>query len=343
MSTLLIPTGGPQATPSWLEWLLSNTQMGLLVLDADARVVFANKWLLTRASMVLDHITGRPLMEVFPVLAASHFERALKQSMVTGFPSMLSHTLHAAPFPLYAPSGACTRGELLRQSIQIVPMGPKDMALAGQRFTLIHIADVSHNVMREGLLKAKVDEMSDMAHIDVLTGIGNRRAFDQTLDAEVRAAVRAAKPLGLLMLDVDYFKLFNDKYGHPAADRCLQTIADLLRQICRRPRDLVARYGGEELAVVLPETDLAGALRVANDILKALRALQIPHENNPQGPIVTLSAGVSVLAQGERTTAATLLQQADVALYAAKHAGRNCVVQFDPRALPPLGVEPTQD
>ena len=343
MSSLLAPTDGSQATPSWLEWLLSNTQMGLLVLDAQARVVFANKWLLSRLDMALEPITGRPLVEVFPVLAGSHFERALKQSMITGFPSLLSHTLHSAPFPLFAPSSPRTQGELLRQSIQIVPMGPKDMAVAGQRFTLIQIADVSHNVMREGLLKAKVDEMSDMAHMDVLTGVGNRRAFDQTLAAEVRAAVRADKPLGLLMLDLDHFKLFNDKYGHPAADRCLQSIADLLRQICRRPRDLVARYGGEELAVILPETDLAGALRVANDILKALRALQIPHENSPLGPIVTLSVGVSVMAQGERISAATLLQQADVALYAAKHAGRNCVVQFDPRALPPIGVEPTQD
>ncbi len=259
--------------PPWLNWLLSNTQMGLLVLNPEARVVFVNQWLLVRAGLSLEQVQGLGLLEAFPVLEGSHFQRTLKQSMRTGFPAVLSQTLHPSPFPLYVQTIQRVRGALMRQSIHIVPMGPKDAAAAGQRLTLVQISDVSPNMMREGLLKAQAERMSDIALVDVLTGVGNRRAFEQSLDAEVRAASRTHKPLGLLMLDVDHFKLFNDHYGHPAGDRCLRSVADVVRRVCRRPRDVITRYGGEELAAILPETDLAGAVRVANDILEVLRDL----------------------------------------------------------------------
>lgn len=318
--------------PPWLQWLLSNTQMGLLVLDAQSRVVFVNKWLLVRAGLDLEQVQGQALVSVFPVLEGSHFLRTLKQSMRTRFPAVLSQTLHPSPFPLYVQTIQRTRGALMRQSIHIVPMGPKDAALVGQQLTLVQISDVSPNMMREGLLKAQAEKMSDMAMSDVLTGVGNRRAFEHALDAEVRAGQRAHKPVGLLMLDVDHFKLFNDHYGHPAGDRCLRTVAELVRRVCRRPRDVVARYGGEEFSAILPETDLAGALRVADEIMVALREQPILHERSPVGGCVTMSIGVSVLAVDTPDTASDLLHRADCALYAAKNAGRNRIVHTDPPA-----------
>ncbi len=316
--------------PAWLDWLLSNTQMGLLVLNPEGQVVFVNKWLLVRAGLPIEQVQGRNLLEAFPVLEGSHFQRTLKQSMRTGFPAVLSQTLHPSPFPLYVQTIQRVRGALMRQSIHIVPMGPKDAAAAGERLTLVQISDVSPNMMRESLLRAQAEKMSDIALVDVLTGVGNRRAFEQSLDAEVRAASRTHKPLVLLMLDVDHFKLFNDHYGHPAGDRCLRTVAELVRRVCRRPRDVIARYGGEELAAILPETDLDGAVRVANDILTALRELRVPHERGSADGIVTLSIGVSILASGVPDAAADLVHRADAALYAAKNGGRNRVVQCDP-------------
>lgn len=330
MNAPVPPVGDVGALPTWLDWLLSNTQMGLLVLDADARVVFVNKWLLVRAGLSFDRVSGQALVDVFPVLNGSHFQRALKQSMRTGFPAVLSQTLHPSPFPLYVQTIQRARGALMRQSIHIVPMGPKDALAAGQRLTLVQISDISPNMMREGLLKAQAERMSDIALVDVLTGVGNRRAFEQSLDAEVRAASRTHQPVGLLMLDVDHFKLFNDHYGHPAGDRCLRAVADTVRRVCRRPRDVIARYGGEELAAILPETDLAGAMQVANDILMALRALHILHENSPSAGFVTLSIGVSVLAVDAPDAASDLLHRADAALYAAKNGGRNRVVHSAP-------------
>jgi GGDEF domain-containing protein len=254
------PSGVVDASlPVWLDWVLYNTQSGLVLLDADMRIVFANKWFLLRARMSAEQVNGGALMDVFPVLKGSHFDRALVKAMRSGFPALMSQTLHPSPFPLYAPVGTRANENLLRQSIHIVPMGPGDAAIAGQRYTLIQISDVSPTVARERLLKAHADRMNDLVHIDALTGLGNRRFFDESMAAEVRAASRSGNHLGLVMMDIDRFKQFNDLYGHPAGDRCLQAVADVLKAVCRRPRDLVARYGGEELSVILPDTDMAGA------------------------------------------------------------------------------------
>lgn len=315
--------------PVWLDWVLYNTQSGLILLDADMRIVFANKWLLLRARMAAQQVNGGALFEVFPVLKGGHFERALVKAMRSGFPALMSQTLHPSPFPLYAPVGPRANDNLLRQSIHIVPMGPADVAAAGQRYTLVQIADVSPTVARERLLKAHADRMSDLVHIDALTGLGNRRFFDESMVAEMRATSRNSSTLGLILLDIDRFKQFNDLYGHPAGDRCLQGVANVLKAVCRRPRDLVARYGGEELAVILPDTNQEGAIRVAKDILQKLRDLHIPHADNLGRNVVTVSAGVYVSKVDAYASVTTLIQRADQALYAAKSHGRDCVFCFD--------------
>ena len=317
-----------EAEPLWLDWVLSNTQTGLLLLDTQARVMFANKWLLQRADLSTDQVQGRPLVSVFPVLVGTHFERALKKAMQSGFPSLLSQTLHPAPFPLYARANQRTEGKLLRQSIQIIPMSPKDVAAAGQRYTLVQISDVTPNVLREGLLKAEADRLNDLAHHDGLTGIGNRRAFNEDLASELRAAGRSGTPMALVILDIDYFKQFNDTYGHPAGDSVLIQVAEVLRKVCKRPRDRVARFGGEEMVAILPDTDAHGALLVATSILQAVRQLQIPHAQSLASSVVTVSAGIAVSTKEHSETGVSLLQKADAALYAAKNEGRDRLVSY---------------
>ncbi len=329
MTEGLLPDAPDARLPVWLDWMLSNTQAGLMLLDAQLQIVFANKWFLLRARMNAEELTGVALMEAFPVLKGGHFERALVTAVRTGFPALLSQTLHPAPFPLYAPAGMRTHDMVIRQSIHIVPMGPIDATLAGQRFTLIQVADVSPTVARERLLKARADHMSELVHIDALTGIGNRRYFDESMAAELRAASRSGAWLSLIMLDVDRFKQFNDLYGHPAGDRCLRALADVLKQVCRRPRDLVARYGGEELAVILPETHAAGAIQVARDIQQLLRARNLVHADNLGRSVVTLSAGICAVQPSPSDTAESLVSRADQALYAAKSDGRDRVFWFD--------------
>jgi diguanylate cyclase (GGDEF)-like protein len=174
-------------------------------------------------------------------------------------------------------------------------------------------------------LKRYRDFLEDLSLVDGLTGIGNRRRFDEFLIREWRRSRRARTPLALVMLDVDYFKAFNDKYGHAAGDECLREVAATIAMVVRRPGDLCARYGGEEFAAILPHTDLAGARTLGERIRAAVTGLEIPHARSAVAPVVTVSIGVAAgdIAGNEEPEA--LLRAADRRLYEAKIAGRNRV------------------
>ncbi|MGE8323723.1 MAG: diguanylate cyclase [Pseudomonas sp.] len=165
-------------------------------------------------------------------------------------------------------------------------------------------------------------QLERQAMHDALTGLANRRCFDETLAQEIRRAHRNTTSLALLMIDIDHFKSFNDTYGHPAGDACLQQMAALLSACIRRPHDLLARYGGEELAVILPDTDNDGAAVVARLMLKRLALESIPHKGSPFGHM-TVSIGIACADGTDLDSSASLLERADQALYIAKQTGRN--------------------
>lgn len=158
---------------------------------------------------------------------------------------------------------------------------------------------------------------------DGLTGIANRRHFEEFLTSEWSRAARETEPISLILLDIDYFKKYNDAYQHQAGDECLRRIATTLREAVYRPGDLVARYGGEEMVVVLTRTDEIGALEVAERLREAVIAEHIPHRDSPVSPVVTISLGVATLRPSLGGTPERLIAEADAALYRAKRAGRN--------------------
>ncbi|HEX5212795.1 MAG TPA: diguanylate cyclase [Pseudolabrys sp.] len=188
-----------------------------------------------------------------------------------------------------------------------------------------------------GVLGYRVDQANRAARLqalrDGLTGLANRRCFDHTIDRELRRAARSGKSLALIMMDIDRFKEFNDRYGHPAGDACLCAVSDAVQDTLRRPADMAARYGGEEIAVLLPETDSAGAVHIVEEMRAAVQALAIRHEASPQG-VVTLSAGVACWRPGQPSTAAWLVEMSDTALYAAKANGRNNFIVHPSAAAP---------
>jgi diguanylate cyclase (GGDEF)-like protein len=178
-------------------------------------------------------------------------------------------------------------------------------------------------------LNAANARLEQLARVDGLTGLFNRRAFDELLEGECRRAVRQQSELALLMLDVDAFKAYNDRYGHPAGDACLRTVAETVRRTLRRAGDVAARYGGEEIVVVLPGTALEAALAVAESIRAAVEDLALPHVASPVQPTLTVSVGAAATG-GRPLTPAELVADADAALYAAKQAGRNRVESAAP-------------
>ncbi len=167
-----------------------------------------------------------------------------------------------------------------------------------------------------------------LSSIDGLTGVANRRSFDEFLHHEWRRSLRESTPLSVIMADIDFFKAFNDSLGHQAGDECLKAVAGIISDGLKRPGDIVARYGGEEFVVVLPGTDAPGALDVAEILRAAVESLSLEHPSSAIGRYATISLGVASLIPDDEKTPENLVHQADQALYAAKNGGRNQVATY---------------
>jgi diguanylate cyclase (GGDEF)-like protein/PAS domain S-box-containing protein len=187
------------------------------------------------------------------------------------------------------------------------------------------VRDITERKRSEENLQSAYRAMETLVVVDALTGIANRRRFDDALAAEWRRASREGSKLSLLLIDADHFKRYNDTYGHVRGDSCLKQIAEAALDVVLRPGDLVARYGGEEFAVILPGTDELGAKGVAEEICQAIRNRRLPHEGNAPG-IVTVSIGCATIIPQRGKSAQDLIEAADQALYRAKGRGRNRVI-----------------
>ncbi|MGB6101995.1 MAG: diguanylate cyclase [Comamonas sp.] len=204
--------------------------------------------------------------------------------------------------------------------------GQRTMAINGMAFGRHYLLAFTDQTEQH----ARSEMLQQMAFIDGLTGIANRRQLDLTLKAEWGRCQRSGQPLAVLMIDIDLFKPFNDLYGHQAGDECLAAVAGALRAGLSRPHDLVARYGGEEFLCVLPMCDMPGAMRKADALRAAVQDLGIGHAGSHVADVVTVSVGVATLVPDDRGGPEHLVALADQRLYRAKQAGRNCVVGGDP-------------
>ncbi len=237
--------------------------------------------------------------------------------------------------PLRELVGVMKEAKAGNYQIRVASEGSDEIAILAQRFNQMASKVHQHNEQLEQQVAERTQalalanrELEQLCATDSLTGIANRRRFDSALKTEMRRAGRSQKPLGLLMLDVDFFKNYNDRYGHLAGDDCLRTVAQALHNNSRRATDTAARYGGEEFAVILADSDRDSAMLVAEHVRAAIAALQIPHAASPFAH-VTCSIGVAMLLVTDDTASDILLRMADAALYLAKSSGRNQVVLND--------------
>lgn len=278
------------------------------VFDRSMRMLFVDGQGLDEIGLTREEVEGgSPAAwptSVRPILEAE-FERAL-----AGIPTTAEFTLggrvyllHAIPLPDH--DGHVDRGLMLAEDVTL----------------LIQMQDELEEAKR-GLEEAN-ERLRQMSETDSLLGIANRRKFDAILAVEWRRAIREGMPISLLMIDVDFFKAFNDAYGHQKGDECLRSIGQAVAGTAQRPGDLAARYGGEELVALLPGTGAEGALEMAERIHDAVAVAAITHCDSRIAPCVTVSIGTASCVPAEGMCADDLILAADEAVYDAKNAGRN--------------------
>lgn len=213
---------------------------------------------------------------------------------------------------------------------EVNQLGLSFSKMAGELRRLIDDLEARVAERTQALQRAN-DELEKLSMLDGLTGIANRRRFDEVLDAEWQRSRRESTPLAVVLCDIDHFKEFNDNFGHQRGDEALQSVAQTLESSLHRPADLAARYGGEEFALILPNTELDGALKVAEAARKAISQLNILRDDLDDRDYVTISAGVAVAIPGVGNEPEELIDEADQQLYRAKEAGRDCTIAANSR------------
>ncbi len=305
--------------------LLQHLVVPTFVIDADRRVVVWNR--------ACERLTGLAAMEV---LGTRNHWQAFYEEERYCLADLVAISRQDLIGDLYS-EFVSSQDDRLGSSAENWCMMPR---LGNHLYLAIDAGPIHDD---DGNLIAVVETLRDMtehkraemalktlAAKDALTGLANRRSFDQAIEIEWARAERSGRPLALLFADVDHFKRFNDSHGHQRGDECLRDVATVIGKTALRPTDLATRYGGEEFAIIMPETDMAAAGTVAERLRHAVAEMRIPLDQPAGDAWVTLSVGVATYIPGRDVVGPDwLLGQADQALYAAKHLGRNRVVSTD--------------
>lgn len=311
-----------QLSQSQIDGFFSSAPMGMGIIDDNLRYVRVNQVLSEINGKPIEEHLGRTLQEVLPDLSP-YLEGYFYEVLATGKPLLNREN---------SSSTHSKNGEEQTWLASFFPIFDINNVAFCVGFVVVEISDrkkAEADLKRaESILRKANLELEKLVNIDGLTQVANRRCFDQRLEMEWERLYREQQPLSLLLFDIDYFKRYNDCYGHQLGDDCLTTIAQTVEQVLSRPADLVARYGGEEFAVILPNTDEKGAFTVAEQIRLAISGLGIAHQNSDINDIVTISIGVASLLPNSMQEPATLIKQADMALYYAKQHRRNQSVVF---------------
>lgn len=292
-----------------LSQILETLSLGVFALDAEGRIAYWNRWMENASGLSPDSTLGRSVFELFPELETAVFRRDLKSVFSFGNFAFFSQKVHGHLISLPPPPGSPPGFERMEQHCVMGPMREEGRVA----YAYVVVEDVTEVVAREHLL-------SELAMKDVLTSAYNRRYFDRRLAEELERCKRYGRTLGLVMLDIDYFKNVNDCYGHQFGDAALCAAVSRWTKTLRSS-DLVARYGGEEFCVLLPETGAEECLALAERLRVSMSASDISYRELCAR--ITVSAGVAFFREGDGPD--DILRRSDEALYRAKAGGRNRV------------------
>jgi len=297
--------------------IANQLNTGVLVLDAEFNVVIWNRFLQVHTDKVANNILGQSIFKGFPELPERWLTRKLASVLQLNTPTFCSWEQRHHLFELPHTRPITTDSEFMAQNCTFLPVEVD----SHEKYICILIEDVTDVCHYQSQLQKTLDELAKMSRIDGLTQIYNRRHWQESLEQEYAKARRHDKKLSLIMLDLDYFKLLNDNYGHQCGDMVLTEVSALISDLLR-VEDIFGRYGGEEFAIVLPETNLLGAMELAERICRKVATNALHY--NDELLEVTISLGVAQLNSNE-SSYEELITHADSALYQAKAQGRNQV------------------
>ena len=303
-----------------LENIISSINMGLIVVDSDENILLWNEWIVKHSEVSKEQAVTAKISTVFQDAPSPAFLSALRSALSYGLPVVLSNALHRSPLALYIPSEKNAEKVRMHLAIAITPLLPIEH---GKPCCLIQITDSSTSIKREKMLRSHSEILKRDATTDSLTGIYNRRFFDEHYKMALGQAARQKLPLSVFMIDIDFFKEYNDYYGHPTGDKTLIKVANTLKAQLSRSTDVVARYGGEEFILMLPNMPEEHAMSFAHRLRLSIWDLAIPHLKSRISQQISVSIGVSTYDDRSEINMPFLVDAADAALYKAKQSGRN--------------------
>lgn len=303
-----------------LHWLLDVVQsidVGVVVMDREYRIEVWNSFMENHSGRGSDEVSGQPLFDVFPEIERNWFSRKVETAVMLGTRAFTiwEQRPNLVRFKSYQPITGLA--DEMYQNVTIIPLRSTN---GESDHVCLIIYDVTSVAVNKRQLESANTQLQELALRDGLTGLLNRRYWEQCLENEFSRHQRYERPTSLLMFDIDHFKNFNDTYGHQLGDEVIREVARLTRLFARET-DFAGRYGGEEFAVLLPDTPVEGAYQFAERLRKAIAALQIPHDGKTLH--VTISLGVSGLEE-TMLNHTQLIEATDKALYQSKENGRNC-------------------
>jgi len=315
----LADTGG-----NGLHSVIDRLEIGIAVLDRETRVIHWNRWLAARSGIEPGRAADRPLSDVLPETVGTRLEMAVDQAIRNHLPALLSPALHGTLLPLFQTADERRLNRRMHQLIHVLPVDDPQQSAA----CIIQINDMTATVSRERVLRQQAEHLRRSTHQDPLTGLANRRLFDETLAGEFAKAQGSGQPLALVIADLDHFSDFNTLYGREKGDATLREIGKACQAALRPYGDLAARYNGDEFAFILPNLTAEAARPFAENLRVRIQTLNIANEASETASKVTASLGLAVFVPSHEADTNTLLSAAEIALYQAKHEGRNRAVSF---------------
>ncbi|MCU6435504.1 GGDEF domain-containing protein [Undibacterium sp. Jales W-56] len=318
-----------QLTGAKASQIFNAINMGLVLIDASERILMWNDWMVKHSMINAKTALQKTISDVFSDKPSAAFLTSLRNTIQYGLPAVLSNALHRSPLPLFNPGELSEESGRMHQSITITPLpaGPDET------HCLIQIMDSSASIKREKILRSHSEIFRKEATTDSLTGIYNRRFFDEHFKMAMGHSRRQQLPLSVFMVDIDFFKEYNDYYGHVAGDKALISVAKTLKSQLTRASDIVARYGGEEFILMLPNMPEELAMQFAERLRAAVWESAIPHLKSRISEQISISIGISTYLLGQDVTIQHLLEAADTALYKAKQNGRNSCCYLNAQSI----------